>query len=333
MSRFTKAQMRDELREILLYQADHLVCCGTTDAAEAFIGFPPENDEGVYESYWRLDASEVDLARFRISESFDLAYDFTFEPSLIHHIHPVELGSLVAFMNGIPRPMSQDIDNIDPLLPMRPLSASFMEQDGYCQTVADAAVARWKLEVSGQGTFTPRELALLANMSEGAVRNAMSDKSESALKPIPGSKPIQVEHEDALRWLRNRRGYKAIPRRVGDDDTAKSKLEAVRTSSELAQIIDQHFHTFIAGHPFQDISRSNFTSADKAHFQINQMPKGIKSLDWSLEELKSWRDGSFRFDQEKALKLAEALGLNVPLFAGKALEVSLRRDMGAEDRR
>lgn len=333
MSRFTKEQMRGELRDILLYQADHLVCCGTTDAAEAFIGFPPEDDEGLYESYWRMDASGVDLSRFRISEYFDLAYDFAFEPSLIHHIHPVEVGSLVAFMNGIPRPMSQDINNIDPLLPMRPLSASFMEQDGYCQTVADAAVARWKLEVSGQGTFTPRELALLANMSEGAVRNAMSDKSESALKPIPGSKPIQVEHEDAMRWLQGRRGYRAIPRRVDTDTVAKLKLETVRNVQELSGVITAHYVAFVGRHPFQEHSNRHFSSDGTSSFEIEQMPKGLRSLDWSMEEFESWREGSFSFDREKAISLAEALGLDAPLFAGKALEVSLRRDMGTEDRR
>jgi hypothetical protein len=38
--------------------------------------------------------------------------------------------------------------------------------------VADAASARWKLEwiADGTQTFTIRELALLANMTEGAVR-------------------------------------------------------------------------------------------------------------------------------------------------------------------
>lgn len=334
MTRFTKEQMRDELRDILLYQADHIACCGATEAAELFIGFPQEDEEDeIYQSYYEMQPSRVDLGRFRISRYFELAYDFAFHPSLMHHIEPTEIGSLITFMNGTPRPVSEDIDNIDPLLPMRPLSASFMEQDGYCQTVADAALARWKLEISGRGTFTPRELALLANMSEGAVRNAISDKSETALKPIPGSKPVQVEHEEALRWLQGRRGFKAIPKRMGDDTIATVKLETVRTAQELGRLIRAHYITFLGGHPFQDNSTNRLSGNYDPYFKLEQMPKGVKSLDWSEDEFKSWQDGTFHFDRGKALKLAEALDLDAPLFVGKALEVSLRRDAVSGDQR
>jgi hypothetical protein len=52
----------------------------------------------------------------------------------------------------------------------------FMGPDGRCRIVVDVVHARWKLQWDELGhSLTTRELALLANMSEGAVGNAMAD--------------------------------------------------------------------------------------------------------------------------------------------------------------
>ena len=44
------------------------------------------------------------------------------------------------------------------------------------------------------------------------------------------------------------------------------------------------------------------------------------------DDFESWCNGSFRFDEIRARELAQALDFDVPLFVGKALEVSLRHE-------
>ena len=48
------------------------------------------------------------------------------------------------------------------------------------------------------------------------------------------------------------------------------------------------------------------------------------SLGWPAADVQSWLDGAFTFDVERASQIAKALQLDVPMFVGKALEVTLR---------
>ncbi|MBM6582984.1 hypothetical protein ILT44_22530 [Microvirga sp. BT689] len=291
MERFTKDEMFNELRTIFLFEADHIILGASEDMAEQFIGF--ENMDG---QYCYMDPELVDLARFDITRLFDQGYDYAFRPSLLHTLHKSEVKYLVAFMKGTPR-----IGGTDSAGEIH----QFMNPDGYCQTIADAVHARWKLErSSGGATFTTRELALLANMTEGAVRNAMADKSESGLKAIPGSKPVLVGIDEAKRWLSGRRGYIAMPARPREDAVLHEMLAAARTAKDLGLVVSKH-HLLITNHSSTD----RFLSAG-----------------FSPEEMKAWEDGTFQFEAERAAKLAEVLDLEVPSFVGKALEVSLRRD-------
>jgi hypothetical protein len=291
MERFTKDDMFNELRTIFLFVADHIILGASEEMAEQFIGF--ENTDG---QYCYLEPELVDLARFDITRLFDQGYDYAFRPSHLHTLDASEVRDLVTFMKGTPR-----IGGTDSPVEIH----QFMNPDGYCQTVADAVHARWKLErSSGSETFTTRDLALLANMTEGAVRNAMADKSDNGLKAIPGSKPVLVGIDEAKRWLSGRRGYIAMPARPRDDTVLHEMLAAARTAKDLGLVIGR-YHFLIA-------NRSSTGS---------YLPAGF-----SLEEIRAWEDGTFQFDAERAAKLAEMLDLEVALFVGKALEVSLRRD-------
>ena len=183
----------------------------------------------------------------------------------------------------------------------------FMTPDGFCKTVQEMAFARWKLEIEEIGPFSTRELALLANMSEGAVRNAMADKDEGRLKVISGSKPVEVEHDEAKRWLIGRRGFVPTPSRLRDDPNLREKLSSIQTAVELGDMIRRHRLVF----------------------------KSLMSpslLEWPVDELSAWENGSFVFDAVRAQDLASGLDLDVPVFAGKALEVALRRDAKAKAR-
>jgi hypothetical protein len=53
-------------------------------------------------------------------------------------------------------------------------------------------------------------------------------------------------------------------------------------------------------------------------------------LGWSAADVQPWIDGTFAFDADRAIQVAKLLQLDVPMFVGKALEVTLR---SAEGRR
>lgn len=294
MVRFTKEEMLAELRTIFLFEADHILLGSGEKAAENFIGIPVPDDG----EYCFVSPEKVDLQRFPISHKFTRGYEIAFVPSVLTAFDGSEFQDLMVFMDGTPRTGG--------------LSAGgethrFMTPDGYCQMVADAAFARWKLEWDESGTsnhtFTTRELALLSNMTEGAVRNALADKTENGLRAIPGSKPVSVEHDEALRWLTQRRGFIPSPKRPSEDRFLIERLRDIQSPEALGKLIDRQI-------------RSVFGSPEAAS----------DALDWSAEEIKQWCDGSFRFDEARARQLAQVIDFDVPLLVGKALEVSIRRD-------
>lgn len=295
--RFTKEQMLDELRTIFLFEADHILLGHGLEMAQAFIGFEP----GERGEYFDMDPSRVDLGRFDITPAFEAAYEFAFRPSLINQLLGDTVQDLIVFMVGTPQTGG---------IASGTMGHRFMTPEGYCQTTVDAAFARWKLEgrdEGGGGRFTVRELALLANMSEGAVRNALSDKSEGGLRAIPGEKPVLVDYDEAARWLRQRRGFIPSPTRARDDRFLADRIRNTVDAAELGRLI-------------RSLAE-----------EVEGRTAGLAmALGWFEEErLASWFDGTFAFDEADAVALARALDIDPALFAGKAYEVSLRRSLAA----
>jgi hypothetical protein len=290
MASFTKDQLLNELRTIFLYEADHVLLSSGPGKAEAFIGFPIGEDG----EYLNESASKVDLALFaNIAGSFERGFEFAFNRSRLNAFGEHEIQDLQVFMAGTPRAGGISSGGE---------THAFMTPDGYCRMVADATFARWKLEWKNDEseTFTTRELALLANMSEGAVRVAIADKSDGRLKTIPGSKPVSVEFDEALRWLSGRRGFVAWPDRPADDRFLTRAIRDAETPKAFGQLIRQVAEKLASG------------SLEKAGFKA--------------AESETWFDGSFAFDASRARVLAEALDIDVPMFVGKALEVTLRSE-------
>lgn len=293
MGRFNKEEMLDELRTIFLFEADHVLISSGETKAKSFIGFPV-GDQG---EYLHEPPKKVDLALFsEITGSFQRGYEFAFNPSRLNSFEEHEVQDLLVFMNGTPR-----VGGIG----SGGETHRFMTPDGYCRMVADTAFARWKLEWKSDGSepFSTRELALLANMTEGAVRMAISDKSDNRLKSIPGSKPVAVEFDEAKRWLSGRRGFIPWPDRPDDDQFLARAIRDAETPKAFGRLIHQ-------------------VADFKAPDQLAQKT-GLPA-----EEIKAWFDGTFVFDTERARNLAQSLELDVPLFVGKALEVSLRSTAG-----
>lgn len=293
MARFTKEEMLDELRTIFLYEADHVLISSGKARAEAFIGFSVGEDG----EYLNEPPKKVDLALFSpITGSFERGYEFAFNRSRLNSFGEHEVQDLLVFMDGTPRVGGVSSGGE---------THRFMTPDGYCRMVADAAHARWKLEWKGDEaeTFTTRELALLANVTDGAVRMAISDKSDNRLKSIPGSKPVAVEFDEAKRWLSGRRGFVPWPDRPADDQFLVRAIRDAETPKAFGRMIHQV---------------ADFQSPDQL----------AEKTGWTADEIKAWFDGTFAFDTERARHLAQSLELDVPLFVGKALEVSLRSTAG-----
>jgi hypothetical protein len=288
---FTDQDMLDELRTIFLFEAEHIALGAGAHFAEHFIGFATED------TYVNEPVHRVDLDRFFITGHFKWAFRAAFRPSIKEWRGGLEEhDELLTFMEGLPRIGSvADAD-----------THRFMGPDGRCRIVVDVVHARWKLQWDEMGhSLTTRELALLANMSEGAVRNAMADKSDNGLKAIPGSKPVSVDRDEALRWLSGRRGFVPIPDRRRDDRFLHAVLRDLESASALGKFVSE--------------------------WCLTTEEAALLKSGWAEEELADWKSGAFQFDEKRALSLAHALGLDAPLFVGKALEVALRRNPTKEN--
>ena len=296
MNNFTKHEMLNELRTIFLFEADHILLGAGPEAARNFIGF----DTGTSGEYCNMPPDIVDLSRFDIAGSFERGFDYAFAPSVLNALEEHEVQDLHTFMLGTPRAGG---------IVSGGETHKFMTPDGLCQRVADTVHARWKLEwnpdESGHYKFSVRELALLADMTEGAVRNALADKSENGLRAIPGSKnPILIQHAEAHRWLSGRRGFIPTPDRPGADRFLTEHLLSIKSSSALGQLVLQQL-------------LGTFGSKERA----------AEALGWTNELLDRWVSGTQKFEANQAHALAKALDIEPALFLGKSLEVTFRRDV------
>lgn len=293
MPKFTKEDVLNELRKILLIQADHLVITGSVELAEAFIGLPQPEDSW---DFFAHDPKLVDLSRFNIAHQFDWCFDYAFNPSVLTRHDESYVQDLLVFIDGIPRS-----DNGGDRLP-------FLTDQGLCHTVADATYARFALEEGFD--LTTRQVALMANMTEGAVRNALAQKGDGGLRAIPGTKnPVMIEHAEALTWLQGRRGFVPTPENFRDDRFLTAQIANERTAQGLGKLVSRLLWPI-------------FGTPEKAPAQLG----------WSTEKLDAWTTGTQEFSVEDAARLATALKLDVPLFVGKAQEVVLRRELDPENK-
>lgn len=287
MPRFTKDEMLDELRTIFLYEADHLIHGAGHEMAVYFIGFESEDGE-----YLHLNPACVDLGRFSIPPYFERAYEYAFNPSPLNKLSGDEMQDLIVFMQGTPR-----AGGVSSGGEMHP----FMTPDGKCQTVVDAAWARMTIDEESGG-LTVRELALLADMTEGAVRNALS-AGDGGLTAIKGSKPAMVELDIALSWLKTRRGYRATPVSAGEDPALAARL---RTASEFGQL----------------------SSALWTHVEASKTVMKDVRAKYGVSNAREFDAELRKLDARKLKTMAEDFGLDGPYVAGRIIELALRDSDG-----
>lgn len=163
--------------------------------------------------------------------------------------------------------------------------------DGPLRRAADTALARWKL---GHGNgLTVRELALLAGMTGAAVRNALSRERVAV-------EHGEVDGEAALQWLKARRDF--MPTRTDEGD-------AQRWAAHSRWLLD---HRPFA-EAFADILRGvGLTAAALA--EKAGVPEPF------VDALRAGRPGT---DLGALRRVAEALDLDAPHFAGAAVRAAL----------
>ena len=279
---FTKEEMREELRRIVRVMANHLAVYGSLEAAKLLTGF--ETDKDVY-PYAEDDPSRFDLSRFAITESVSIGYDhafqvgtsYRFDDSTAQDLHEFRHGANMRSTDGMSSPMS--------------------EPDSICRIVIDTALARWQLEQGSE--LTIRELALLSDMKEAAVRNSLSAEGIKVEARRQGESGA-VDGGVAYGWLRKRRGF------IDSLDPAM-KVE-IRRAGIRALFQERGF-----AEAFQEILReAEISPADLA-----------AKADVKVSFVSSLAKGKPPIDVESARRVAATLALDVPIFVGAAVEAAL----------
>ena len=180
---FAKDDMMEELKRALLVQANQISHAGGREYAIAFMGF--ETADASY-PYPAQEASKVDLRRFFATGYLDIAYDYAFQLGRHHLFSDAVAQDVREFVRGA-NPSSSDGE-----------ASPLANPDSLCRRAADTSFGRWSLE-NGYDLST-RELALLAQMTEPAVRNSLSRERIAVGKN-------GVDNAIAQTWLRQRRDF------------------------------------------------------------------------------------------------------------------------------
>ena len=279
MSRPSLEDLNLELAATLIVQAQQIVLA-TDDLklGEMFLGCDPEE----------ACAGSLDLSPFPVARQLASLHAYAFAPTQDDLYDVNALQFLAHFLAGLPR---EDFNGDVHGFPAFGTPSAMRD-------VLQAATGRAALDGEedwGQD-LSIRQLALLSDMTEGAVRNALSQGGAAGLTAIPGSKPVRVGLDEARRWLAGRRGFRPTPAGPSDDPLMNERLRAFDRMEQLTDFIARH---------------------------AARRPGAREAMG---EEAANWLDGRYTFDAAAAARVAEAIGADVPTFVGKAHELALRRE-------
>ena len=273
---FSKKDMMTELKQIMLVQANHIAHTGNLDFATSFIGFEASN---AFYPFCREDLTKVDLTRFRAAHYLDRAYDYGFQVEKYWDWQDGLAQDIREFVLGA-NPQSSD-GEASPLLNL----------SGLCRLTADTAFARWKL---GEGSdLSIRDLALLAQMTEAAVRNALSKERITI-----DNGEVDVAVADS--WLRKRRDFIATR-----SDEGRKKRWAIYCRDLLSS------GDFAAA--FADIMRGFAITAEEL----------AARAEVTFELIASLIAGQPAIDLDGLCRVANALETDAPYFTGMAVQAAL----------
>lgn len=297
---FSREEVKSDLRRALLASVNHVAVVGPDqEIVEGLLGFSFE--QGGDFGADAIDADQIQLDRFAITGVINRAYDFAFQVGRRAHRHAsdeTEFLRMLTFRRGSPRFVWGGVET-----PMDD------DDSPICRTI-DTAEARQDLLWGNP--LTVRQLALLARMSEAAVRTSLSKEGIRTGAPqrkkgvgTEGSRPEddslgQVPHGAAKQWLTGRRGF--VPT-LEPEPTDPAYID------DLVRLLkSQGFEPALGG---RVLSASPTSVAEEA---------GVDP-EW-LIEMAAGRAATL--DIEALTRVAEVLGADVPAFVGRAVEMLLR---------
>ena len=274
---FTKNEMMAELKRAMLVQANQIAHAGNLSFAVAFMGFEPLN---LTYPYCEDAAEQVDLSRFSATTYLDQAYDYAFQVGRYWDFGDDTAQDVNEFILGA-NPQASDGD-----------PSPLANLEGLCRRVADTAFGRWKM--SKGYDLTVRELALLGQMKEAAVRNSLS-KERIAIERG------EIDHADAVAWLKERRDFVS---------TRTEESQQVRWMVDSRIVLERQPFAEAFGHLLKN---SEITAAELA--KKARVPENF------VAELAAGRPSP---DLAALRRIGEALDLDAPHFVGIAVQTALR---------
>ena len=201
---YTREQVEAELKQIWFEQACRLY----------FMSGPPFQVNGEWRNVAQEflgcdvdpspepDSSEIDLSRFELAQQVLNYYDILTgaAPYEATTVFPAHTGPDLQFMFESLPEMTWD-GNV-----FRPGTS-----DGICKMIVNAYESRSRLRdyvlTGANALLTVKQLALVANMTERAVRNAISSKDSDRLETYLHHGRVTVQSNVAITWLANRRNF------------------------------------------------------------------------------------------------------------------------------
>lgn len=287
---FTKEAMLEELRALVLVLSGHIAIAKDLDAAAGFAGFTTTAQDHD-RPYAEDDPAKVDLSQFNGSRLLSRSYDYAFQIGEHHGFDETVEQSLRSLMYGFPE---WGVDGH---------RTPYYLDGSLCRHVAEMAQARYHLD-HYEGRPSIRELALLAGMSEAAVRNSLSAEGIRT----EGGKPVRVENGIARKWLEQRRGY--IPT-VGMDNADSRTSQSSSVLRERG--VGEGLLLLLRGRGYADVNTFPQLIADNCSV--------------SVPFAKTLLEGKPMADIDALTRVGVWLALDVPHFVGVAIETALRHSM------
>lgn len=320
MAKFTKAEMLEELREIVYQYARGVsFALAPEDGYRLLFGKNPYNEEDRN----RFMNPEVNAATFDqpfsiehygATRSIEQFYDYGLLG--IRNICPASITDATewTFAYGLLQ------DTANSILISEASNGEYVTATK-CLHAAKAFFARLVLNGNErvylpgincpEGMLAISEVAILAELDERTVRNATSKNVANRLETKVVESSIYIPRESALAWLQSKRGF--IQTRIGEDIPSQAVLNDEFTSIEEA---------------------GEFIRVNRERLNLDQAALASKAGKIvTKKDVKGLESGQIPSNEEMLTAVGNALGLNGTLFALRLIEVVKKQEIQELHRR
>ncbi|TCS32917.1 hypothetical protein EDC30_11928 [Paucimonas lemoignei] len=306
MEYFNKEELRNEIRGYMWALADCLERVYFPKCGWALLGLDPKNFKE--ESISLLKPEAIDIDKFIVTDVLMELYDYGINGERRGDWNWIDMATdTLSFIDGLKNflllhesSIRFSLDLSQHVLAVAHARNLLDEQEGITSVTDEAAVG---LGVRG-GVLMLSDVALLANMDEKSVRNAANPKHKNHLKTFNHGSRTYVTAEDALAWLKERRGFKPT---VYIPQDAERNL----TTSGFLSLAD--FGAYL------------LAQRKESGLTPQQVVKAVANPAMTLEALATMEKGEqIHFDRTAFIALAKALQLNVKTFVQASLTLHHR---------